>query len=128
MYPASLWSTISNVATTSDKVILVPLTNSLYVPGKLSDVEHVLVDVGTGYFVKKVHLSIQTVLTQLIPAAQTRPQAVKYYNEKVDYLKTNLDTLEETIGKKRENLNYLVTALQGKVQAQAQAQAQTTKS
>ena len=39
--------------------------------GKLSDVEHVLVDVGTGYFVKKVHLSIQTVLTQLIPAAQT---------------------------------------------------------
>lgn len=36
------------------KTILVPLTNSLYVPGKLVDTEHVIVDVGTGYFVKKV--------------------------------------------------------------------------
>ncbi|KAF9445434.1 Prefoldin alpha subunit [Macrolepiota fuliginosa MF-IS2] len=90
-----------------DKVILVPLTNSLYVPGKLSDVEHVVVDVGTGYFVKK-----------------TRPQAAKYYSQKVDYIKTNLETLEDTIGKKRENLNYLVTVLQAKFQAQTQ----TTKS
>ena len=37
-----------------DKAILVPLTNSLYVPGKLTDSEHVIVDVGTGYYVKKV--------------------------------------------------------------------------
>jgi prefoldin alpha subunit len=38
----------------SDKTILVPLTNSLYVPGKLSDPEHVIVDVGTGYYIRKV--------------------------------------------------------------------------
>ena len=37
-----------------DRTILVPLTNSLYVPGKLSDTENVIVDVGTGYYVKKV--------------------------------------------------------------------------
>jgi prefoldin alpha subunit len=37
-----------------DKTILVPLTSSLYVPGKLSNVETVIVDVGTGYFVEKV--------------------------------------------------------------------------
>jgi Prefoldin subunit len=30
------------------------LTSSLYVPGKLSNVETVIVDVGTGYFVEKV--------------------------------------------------------------------------
>ena len=36
------------------KTILVPLTNSLYVPGKLSDPDHVIVDVGTGYYVQKV--------------------------------------------------------------------------
>lgn len=36
------------------KTILVPLTNSLYVPGKLSDADNVIVDVGTGYYVKKV--------------------------------------------------------------------------
>jgi hypothetical protein len=34
----------------------VPLTSSLYVPGKLTDVENVVVDVGTGYYVKKVGL------------------------------------------------------------------------
>ena len=38
----------------TDKTILVPLTNSLYVPGKLSDPDYVIVDIGTGYFVKKV--------------------------------------------------------------------------
>ncbi|KAF5349960.1 hypothetical protein D9756_009242 [Leucocoprinus leucothites] len=88
-----------------DKVILVPLTNSLYVPGKLSDVEHVIVDVGTGYFIKK-----------------TRSQAVTYYTKKVDYIKTNLETLEDTLGKKRDNLNYIISILQAKIQAQAQAQ------
>jgi prefoldin alpha subunit len=36
------------------KSVLVPLTSSLYVPGNLADVERVVVDVGTGYYVKKV--------------------------------------------------------------------------
>ena len=36
------------------KELLVPLTSSMYVPGKLHDVEHVLIDVGTGYYVEKV--------------------------------------------------------------------------
>ena len=36
--------------------ILVPLTSSLYVKGKLADREKVLVDVGTGFYVEKVSL------------------------------------------------------------------------
>ena len=36
-----------------DKEILVPLTGSMYVPGKLSEPEKVIVDVGTGYYVEK---------------------------------------------------------------------------
>jgi len=36
------------------KQILVPLTQSLYVPGTLADNKHVIVDVGTGYYVEKV--------------------------------------------------------------------------
>ena len=36
------------------KELLAPLTSSMYVPGKLHDVEHVLIDVGTGYYVEKV--------------------------------------------------------------------------
>ena len=31
-----------------------PLTSSLYVPGRLIDVDNVLIDVGTGYCVQKV--------------------------------------------------------------------------
>ncbi len=36
------------------KPILVPLTSSLYVPGKLADTNNVIVDVGTGFYVEKV--------------------------------------------------------------------------
>ncbi|VFV43424.1 Hypothetical predicted protein [Lynx pardinus] len=34
------------------KELLVPLTSPMHVPGKLHNVEHVLIDVGTGYYVK----------------------------------------------------------------------------
>ncbi|KAG1893348.1 Prefoldin subunit-domain-containing protein [Suillus fuscotomentosus] len=89
--------------------ILVPLTNSLYVPGHLSDAENVIVDVGTGYYVKK---------------ACSRAQATKYYETKVEYIRTNLDTLQETIQKKQENMSYLINVMQAKLQ---QSQTQPTK-
>jgi prefoldin alpha subunit len=38
----------------TEKSILVPLTNSLYVPGTLSSGNKVLVDIGTGYYMEKV--------------------------------------------------------------------------
>ncbi|KAG6852736.1 hypothetical protein C0991_009452 [Blastosporella zonata] len=88
----------------ANKTILVPLTNSLYVPGKLSDPDRVIVDVGTGYYIEK-----------------TRPQALKHYSDKVEYIRTNLDTLEDTITKKRENMGYLTNILQQKIQAQTQS-------
>ncbi|KAF8882954.1 hypothetical protein BD779DRAFT_1612346 [Infundibulicybe gibba] len=80
-----------------DKTILVPLTNSLYIPGRLS------------YFVKKVY----------------ERQAQKYYSNKVDFIRTNLDTLEATIQKKRDDMNYLINVMQAKIQAQTQTQAAT---
>jgi Prefoldin subunit len=42
----------------TDAEILVPLTTSLYVPGKLADREKVIVDIGTGFYVEKVHMSL----------------------------------------------------------------------
>lgn len=54
---------------TNDKEILVPLTGSMYVPGKLSDSNKVLVDVGTGFYVEKN-----------IEAAQ------EYFTKKVKYV------------------------------------------
>ncbi|KAJ8597277.1 Prefoldin-domain-containing protein [Rhizopogon salebrosus TDB-379] len=82
-----------------ETTILVPLTNSLYVPGHLSDSENVIVDVGTGYYVKK-----------------SRAQATKYYETKVEYIRSNLETLQDTIQKKQENMNYLINVMQAKLQ------------
>ncbi|PBK70485.1 Prefoldin-domain-containing protein [Armillaria solidipes] len=85
-----------------DKTILVPLTNSLYVPGKICDTENVIVDVGTGYYVQK-----------------SRVEAAKHYSDKVEYLNDNLIVLEDTISKKRENMTYLLNVMQSKLQAEA---------
>jgi prefoldin alpha subunit len=102
-----------------DKPILVPLTNSLYVPGKLADAERVLVDVGTGYFVKKAGRITRPDF--ILRCLQTRPQAVKYYEAKVDFIKSNLDTLQETIQKRQDNLGSVNNLIQAKLQAQAQS-------
>lgn len=103
-----------------------PLTNSLYVPGKLADLENVIVDVGTGYYVKKVrrHPRLLSHGTHLIihliaVMNQSRAQATQHYSAKVDYIRANLETLQDTIQKKQENLNYLVQVMQIKLQAQA---------
>ncbi|PVG01921.1 putative prefoldin subunit 5 [Serendipita vermifera] len=87
-----------------DTTVLLPLTNSLYVPGKITDRKHVIVDVGTGYFVKK-----------------TTEEATAHYKGKVEFVTKNLESLQEAIQKKQENLNYLVTILQNKLASQNSA-------
>jgi len=53
-----------------------------------------------------------------LDSPQTRPQAVTYYNAKVDYLDSNLSSLEDLIAKKRDNQNVVASLLQDKIQAQ----------
>lgn len=52
---------------------------------------------------------------------QTRAQALKHYESKVDYIRKNLETLQDTLQKKQDNLSYLITIMQSKLQAQANA-------
>ncbi|KAG1824638.1 uncharacterized protein BJ212DRAFT_1295760 [Suillus subaureus] len=54
------------------------------------------------------------------PQNKSRAQATKYYETKVEYIRTNLDTLQETI-QKQENMNYLINVMQAKLQ-QSQTQ------
>ena len=89
-------------------------------PGKLHDPENVIVDIGTGYYVKKV----RTVLRMFgilfrRPLAQTRAEAVKHYEGKIEYIRTNLETLQETIQRKQENMSAVTNIMQAKLQAQA---------
>jgi len=44
--------------------MLVPITSSLYVPGETADLDSVLVDVGTGYFIEKSVEQAQAFLTR----------------------------------------------------------------
>ncbi|KAL2059668.1 hypothetical protein ABVK25_000961 [Lepraria finkii] len=78
--------------------ILVPLTPSLYVPGKLASTETVLVDIGTGFYVEK-----------------TPPAAQDFYSRKVEELGRNLQDLEKIVQGKQGNLNVVEDILRQKV-------------
>lgn len=84
----------------ADQEILVPLTGSLYVPGKLADREKVIVDVGTGFYVEK-----------------TTQDAIKFYRKKVEDLSKNLNDLEKIIQGKSDNLRVVEDVLRQKVLA-----------
>ncbi|KAG0340812.1 subunit of tubulin prefoldin [Podila humilis] len=88
-----------------EKTILVPLTSSLYVPGKLADVQKVIVDIGTGYYVEK-----------------TTEDAIKFYNAKVAFVNSNLEKIQATVATKQNNLRSLVDMMQYKLQIQQQEQ------
>ncbi|KAK5654771.1 hypothetical protein OQA88_6807 [Cercophora sp. LCS_1] len=92
------------------KDILVPLTNSLYVKGKLSKPDRVIVDVGTGFFVEKDTKS-----------------AAEFYEAKISELAANIKDLEGIVQSKTNSLRVVEEVLRQKVltaggqQAQAQA-------
>jgi len=96
-------NSIRNGVTAPAKPLLVPLTTSLYVPGTLADTEHVLVDVGTGFYVEK-----------------TITEAVKFYEGKVDELGKNVKDLETIVNGKAQNLRVVEEVLRQKMLAQHQ--------
>tara|TARA_B100001778_G_scaffold244319_1_gene204608 strand:+ start:172 stop:561 length:390 start_codon:yes stop_codon:yes gene_type:complete len=91
---------------TEGKDMLVPLTSSLYVPGKLGAVDKVLLDVGTGYFVEKS------------PA-----DGVDYCKRKVTLVRDNMEKLIEVISTKRKQATQVQQAFGVKMQAMEAAQA-----
>ncbi|KAF3910172.1 hypothetical protein ABW21_db0200594 [Orbilia brochopaga] len=82
------------------KTILVPLTQSLYVPGKMEDMQNVLVDVGTGYYVEK-----------------SSDKAIVFYEDKIKVVGGNLDDLEKIITQKTQNVKVVEEVLRAKVLA-----------
>ncbi|EON61361.1 hypothetical protein W97_00575 [Coniosporium apollinis CBS 100218] len=74
----------------ADSPILVPLTPSLYVPGRLMDVSTVLVDVGTGFYVEK-----------------STADAQDFYKRKIEDLGRNLKELEAIVQGKGKNLSVV---------------------
>ncbi|XP_026069060.1 prefoldin subunit 5-like [Carassius auratus] len=95
------------------KELLVPLTSSMYVPGKLNDVDHVLVDVGTGYFVeKKVE------------------DGKEFFKRKIDFLTKQIEKIQPALQEKHAMKQAVVEVMNMKLQqlqSQQASQSGTTK-
>ncbi|XP_029539187.1 prefoldin subunit 5 [Oncorhynchus nerka] len=95
------------------KELLVPLTSSMYVPGTLDDVEHVLVDVGTGYYVEK-----------------NVNDTKEFFKRKIDFLTKQIEkiqpALQEKYGMKQAVIEVMNIKIQ-QLQSQQASQSGTTK-
>ncbi|KAL3896705.1 MAG: hypothetical protein SGCHY_003894 [Lobulomycetales sp.] len=91
----------------ADKQILVPLTESLYVPAKLASVSSVIVDVGTGYYTE-----------------QSVDDAKAYYKRRAEYLTKNIQNLQATMSEKQKQYGMVCEVMQAKIMMEQQKQAQ----
>ncbi|KAK3578347.1 hypothetical protein CHS0354_039054 [Potamilus streckersoni] len=86
-----------------EKDILVPLTSSMYVPGQLSDVENILVDIGTGYYVE-------------MPVENGKD----YFKRKVDYVSKQIEKIQPVLQDKYRMKQVAMEILQSKMQLMQQ--------
>jgi prefoldin alpha subunit len=80
------------------KQVMVPLTESVYVAGKIRDSNRHLVELGTGYYAEKSH-----------------KEAVAFLERKHRLVDRNLENLQAAIQATRQNLEAIGVTIQGKV-------------
>ena len=73
-----------------DKEILVPMTSSLYIPGKCSDVKKITIEVGGNFFVET-----------------NVEKASKFCDRKLETVQKSMDKIDEIIKQKSNQLNLL---------------------
>jgi len=88
------------------KEMLVPLTGSMYVPGKLVEPERVLVDVGTGYYLEK-----------------TTSGARDYFRRRIKFVTDQMEKLQVLGAEKQRVRDALHETLEQKVHQAQQAAA-----
>lgn len=81
---------VKDLATAKDRDILVPITSSLYVPGKCADISNVMVEIGTNYFVE----------TKL-------DNAEKFCERKMAMIKANMEKIDELLKTKSNHMNLI---------------------
>ncbi|XP_072104954.1 prefoldin subunit 5 [Mobula birostris] len=84
------------------KDVLVPLTSSMYVPGKLQDVNVVLLDIGTGYYVEK-----------------GITEARAFFNRKLEFLTKQIEKVQPALQEKYTVKQAVVEMLNQKIQHMA---------
>ncbi|XP_070536908.1 prefoldin subunit 5-like isoform X1 [Ptychodera flava] len=86
-----------------------PLLSMLYVPGKLCDVEKVLIEIGTGYYVEK-----------------SLKDAEDYYKRKMEFISVQIEKVANLLQEKAKLKQAVVEVMQMKIQAQLAHQQQAT--
>ncbi|KAN0025532.1 hypothetical protein ACTFIU_001809 [Dictyostelium citrinum] len=89
------------------KDMLVPLTSSIYLPGKINSNEKVLIDIGTGYYVE---MGIE--------------QGQNFSNRKVQLITEQVNKVQTAINMKRSNLDSIIQVAQSKISLYKQQQQQ----
>ncbi|TEA35822.1 hypothetical protein DBR06_SOUSAS1110197 [Sousa chinensis] len=75
------------------------LASQMYVPGKLHDVEHVLIDVGTGYYVEK-----------------TAEDARDFFKRKIDFLTKQMEKIQPALQEKHAMKQAVMEMMSQKIQ------------
>ena len=88
-----------------------PLTDSLYAPGKLEACDKVLVDIGTNYYVEK-----------------TVPEAKDFVERKLNYVKKSVAELEGQLDIQSRNMEQITLVVEQKKALQQQQQQQQSAS
>ncbi|XP_053974025.1 prefoldin subunit 5 [Hylaeus anthracinus] len=86
-----------------DNEILVPLTGSMYVAGKLADTTNVLVDIGTGYYAQK-----------------SIADAKDYFDRRVAYVTEQMEKIQQLGLDKSKVRDATVDVIEMKLQSQTQ--------
>lgn len=83
---------------TDGKEVMVPLTESVYVPGKIREPNRLLVELGTGYFVEK-----------------SNKDTVGFLERKQKLVDLNSENITQAIQASRQNVDALNSAMNGKL-------------
>lgn len=81
---------IQDLIKSKDKEMLIPLTNTVYVPGKASDISHLMVELGANYLIST---DVQ--------------KAEAFCDRKIDLLNQNMDKIDKMIIDKNKIMNEL---------------------
>lgn len=91
-------NTVNQMEKSTSDALLVPMTSSLYLPGKIVAKDLYLVDVGTGYFVEK-----------------NASSTVEVYKKKITKLEGDSKKLKEILVQKNDAINNINMVLRKKV-------------
>jgi len=88
-----------------NRQILVPLTSSMYVPGRIKDLDNFVIDVGTGYYVEK-----------------NLEDSKDYFKRRVEYVQEQIEKIEKIQIQKSRFLNAVISVIEMKQIATAKQQ------